>query len=193
MNPHLLSLLFCSMAAIGTSILMESAIPPTQLGFSVVDKPTADTIIELIFNIKPGNEALLMDALLAVSDPSSPKYGQHLSKKEIDVMTANADGHRETTIFLNSVPGIKTSTGADAFHITAHAPVASWETALKTTFYNFEKVNSSGAKTSIIRAHEYSLPENVAPHIAAVFNTVQFPVEIHHGPHIHPPILLGPK
>ena len=188
MSLRWLLLLICSMAALGSSILMEEVLPLAQLGFTAVDKPTGDTIIELIFNVKPGNEELLMNTLLAVSDPSSPKYGQHLSKKQIDDMTANADGQRETTLFLNSVPGIKTSTCTDPLHITASAPVASWEKALKTTFYNFEKLDSSGAKTSVIRAHEYSLPEHVAPHIAAVFNTVQFPVERHHGPSILHPI-----
>lgn len=43
----------------------------------------------------------------------------------------------------------------------------------------------SGVKISLIRTHEYSLPDNVAPHVQAVFNTVQFPVEMHGGPIIH--------
>jgi tripeptidyl-peptidase I len=178
------------MAALGASVLMESVLPLTHLGFTAIDRPTGDTVIELIFNVKPGNEAKLLSALLAVSDPSSPQYGQHLSKKEVDELTANAEGQRETTLFLNSVPGIKTSTGIDPSHIIASAPVASWEAALKTTFFNFEKLNSSGVKTSLIRAHEYSLPEHVAPHIVAVFNTVQFPAEIHHGPSILHPISM---
>jgi hypothetical protein len=49
----------------------------------------------------------------------------------------------------------------------------------------------SGVNIKLIRTHEYSLPDHVAPHVQAVFNTVQFPIEIHGGPISGGPIISG--
>lgn len=88
----------------------------------------------------------------------------------------------------------------DRHHITAVAKVPIFETLLKAEFFNFGKNENStgrgqgrGGVSTIIRAHEYSLPESIVPVVDAVFNTVQFPVEIKrggggggvgHGPHL---------
>ena len=90
---------------------------------------------------------------------------------------------------LNSIPGVSLSTHGDPLIISASAPVASWETALNAHFLNFKKLELSGSTSTFIRTHEYYLPAVVAPHIVAVFNTVQFPMAMRPGPVINGPHL----
>ena len=67
-------------------------------------------------------------------------------------------------------------------YIKATAPVGIWEKLFSTTFYNWvdESPHNVFEKGEFaVRAVEYSLPEEVAAHIEAVFNTVQAPPVIH--------------
>ena len=70
-------------------------------------------------------------------------------------------------------------------YIAARAPILKWEILFNATFYNWisgqVKDNLANNLGPLIRAKEYSLPESVAPHIAAVFNTVQLPPQIARG------------
>ena len=62
-------------------------------------------------------------------------------------------------------------------YIIAIAPIQIWETLFNTTFFNWKKQFSNNEENSelIVRAKEYSLSVEIAPHIEAVFNTVQLP------------------
>jgi subtilase family serine protease len=102
-------------------------------------------------------------------------------------MMANPGASEATTAFLQSSPGVEIKNNGHAYHITAAATVATWDALLNTTFYNYERTDENGKKTTIIRAPEYSLPESVAPYVSAVFNTVQFPIDLNHrSPVIRP-------
>lgn len=174
-------------------VSMEKSVPHQKERFTPIDKPHQSTVIELIFHVKNSNDDKLKEKIMAVSDPKSPDYGKHLSKAQIDELTANPEALKATMSFLNSVEGIQIKEGGNAYHIAASAPISSWEIVLKTEFFTFEKIDNKGGKMNVIRTHEYSLPESIAPFVSAVMNTVQFPMEITHGgprigggPHITP-------
>jgi hypothetical protein len=60
--------------------------------------------------------------------------------------------------------------------ITAKSSVSKWETVFDTNFYAWEDIHPENTyRHRVIRAKEYSLPEEIASHVEAVFNTVQAP------------------
>ncbi len=65
-------------------------------------------------------------------------------------------------------------------YLKATAPVGVWEKLFDTKFYHWTDQNPHAlGKESSVRALEYSIPEELAPHIEHVFNTVQAPPVIH--------------
>ncbi len=55
-----------------------------------VSRADPDQRIKLTFAIKQQNLGELELALMAVSDPASPNYGQHLTRDEVDALVAPA-------------------------------------------------------------------------------------------------------
>ena len=167
-------------------VLMEKAVPQAATKFALTTQADPTTIIDLVFHVKDNENAKLEDILQSVSDPTSQNYGKHLSKSEVDALTENPQAVKATMTFLESVPGVTIAKG-HPYHISASATVATWEAALSTSFYNYEKVDENGTKLTVIRTAEYSLPEAVAQHVSSVYNTVQFPVDLtHKGPVVRP-------
>lgn len=167
---------------------MDKTIPETYEGYTSTERTDGATVIELVFHVRPSSEEKLLEILMAASDPTSPSYGKHLSKAEVDDLTNNPVALKETTTFLQSIPGLIFSTHGDPLVISASAPVASWESALNAQFLNFKKqlTTETSVTETVIRTHEFYLPENVAPHVIAVFNTVQFPMQMRPGPVMRP-------
>ena len=185
MIPSVSILIFLTMAALHNGfILMEAGLPLAREKFTLTSRAESTTVIELIFHVKENNTAMLEEKLLSISDPTSSNYGKHLTKSEIDDLTSNPEALRAVSDFLKSLEGVTVNDASHIYHIRASASVAIWDAALNAEFHNFERVDEKGTKVHVIRTTEYSLPDSVAPHVESVFNTVQFPVDIHHGPSI---------
>ena len=161
-------------------VFMEAGLPQAREKFTLTSQAESTTIIELIFHVKENNRATLEEILLSISDPTSSHYGKHLTKSEIDDLTSNPEALRAVSDFLKSLEGVAVHDGGHLYHIRASASVATWDAALNAKFHNFERVDEKGTKLHVIRTAEYSLPQSVAPHVESVFNTVQFPIDIHH-------------
>lgn len=58
-----------------------------KLGWQVGEVPSPNEEVELTFALKLQSKHSLEDMLMSVSDPMSPDYGKHLSKKEVDDLT----------------------------------------------------------------------------------------------------------
>ena len=133
--------------------------------------------MELEFYVKEKNLDYLTQYVSDISNPSSPNYGKHLTKQQLDDLTVNTEGVEKITEYLNSVGANVTKSTSS--RIWATASVSVWNEALFCQFSNFEK---AGTREPIIRTTEYSLPPDVAQHVNMIGNTVQFPVEISRGP-----------
>ena len=81
----------------------KAAAPSTVSLKSVLGLPDASDEIELVFSLKDNNSDQLEALLAEISNPSSPKYGQYLSKAEVDEMTANPEALEKTIAFLNTL------------------------------------------------------------------------------------------
>ncbi len=134
---------------------------------------------ELIFAIKQNNLDVLDEILMERSNPSDPKYQQWLTYAEVTNLTANVNGTTAVQQWLEA-NDIKIHWKSKRGHyIKARASVATWETQLDTTFYLWQDTASESAlnnsQVEYIRAVDYSVPVELLPYVASVFNTVQVP------------------
>ncbi|KAI8207488.1 hypothetical protein K4K52_002218 [Colletotrichum sp. SAR 10_76] len=106
------------------------------------------------------------DVLRAISDPSSDKFGQHLSADEVSEMFApSADVVRQTAKWLNSagIPRSSMSVSSDGSHIFFNTTVERAERLIDATFYSYSKDNSIQLATKSFR-----LPARISGNIDAV-------------------------
>ena len=142
---------------------------------------------QCVFYLKVKNQAKVEEIVQQVSDPKSPLYGKHLTKREIDELTVDKEGTEAVLKFIKDSGA--TVVGQNASAIKAEAPISVWEAAFNTVFFIVKDTEQPGAR--LLRAHEYSLPSNVAPYVQFVGGTVQMPVKVHHGPVIIKPLPVG--
>ena len=80
--------LIAATAATATALHVPGPHPDTLDEWKVVGDADDNLPVRLQFWMRLQNDEWLKDTLLAVSDPKSPVYGQHLSKDVLDAATA---------------------------------------------------------------------------------------------------------
>lgn len=128
---------------------------------------------KVIFVRKQTNLELLESKLQEVSYPKNAKYGQHLTKGEIAELTSNTKAVKAIQEFLRSEGVLNVTTTRYDDYITAEAPIAQWERLLHAEYYEFEHVGVKDKK--FVRSLQYTIPDVLAEHVDAIFNTVQLP------------------
>ncbi|KAI0676459.1 subtilisin-like protein [Trametes maxima] len=129
-------------------------------------------MFRFLLALKSGNAQGLVHSLLDVSDPASPKYGQHLSKGEVDQLIAPLPQSAQAVsswLKNNNVISDVSSSSGDILHI--QMPLAQANALLDANFqpYVHEKTN-----TTMWRTLSYALPADISPHVAFVYPTTQF-------------------
>ena len=71
-------------------------------GFSSLGPASPDTILDMRIALKQGNSDGLIDTLMAVSEPSSPRYGQYLTKEEASGSIVSAFDSTDSQVFVSS-------------------------------------------------------------------------------------------
>ncbi|KAL1949193.1 hypothetical protein VTO73DRAFT_10999 [Trametes versicolor] len=128
-------------------------------------------MFRFVLGLKSDSTALV-NSLLDVSDPTSSKYGQHLSKDEVDSLTApSAEAVQTVTNWLtkNNITASTYSSSGDLLAI--QIPPAQANTLFNANFtsYVHDKTNTTMARTMA-----YSLPADVSEHVTFVYPTTQF-------------------
>eukprot|EP00163_Fabomonas_tropica_P015711 TRINITY_DN28541_c0_g1_i1.p1 TRINITY_DN28541_c0_g1~~TRINITY_DN28541_c0_g1_i1.p1 ORF type:complete len:563 (+),score=202.08 TRINITY_DN28541_c0_g1_i1:121-1809(+) len=179
--------------AIALCALAASAVPITKVNESVervqlepsaqvdlrdwnrLGAPSALSKIKLVFGIKQQNTDKLYTIFKAVSDPQNPKYGQYLSRDEVDAITRPKAEHISTvTSWLqqNGVASFELLPSKDL--IVAYVPVKVAESLLQVTFSVFEHRVRPDVK--LVRAgHHYTVPLAVSRALDFVDNVHRFP------------------
>lgn len=138
---------------------------------------------DVVLVLEQRNMKELTRILHDVSDPTSPNYGNHMTREEVRDLTLNIDSHNEIVSYLEGVGAKVVDEKYKGETITARAPIEVWERMFDTEFfvYAFETFPDSISKDSqiIIRTEEYSVPKGFDGHVAAVLHTVEIPVEMH--------------
>lgn len=136
-----------------------------------------DAMHEVVIAIKQLNLDVVESELLQRSTPNDPKYQQWLSYEDIGRLVANLNSAELVAQWLADNEVVATWKSQHLEYIKAQAPIEKWEILLQTKFYSWEDltVPEGERRRTMHRALEYALPEHVASHISAVFNTVQTP------------------
>ncbi|KAF8263762.1 peptidase S8/S53 domain-containing protein [Lactarius quietus] len=138
--------------------------------------PSSNTTIDLHIALLPQSENALIDALYEVSTPSHPKYGAHLSKKQVARLVAP---HRDTLDLVNSWlerygisrSSISVSHGGGWLTVTA-VPVSQANEMLGASYQLYRQSGTNN--TSILRTIGYKLPEVLHRHVRTVVPTTYF-------------------
>eukprot|EP00940_MAST-03C_sp_MAST-3C-sp2_P001636 g1636.t1 len=130
-------------------------------------------IIRLLFAVKNTNLQKLESELVAVSDPDSPRYGQHLTNEEVHQLTAPTRDHLQAVIDHVEKYGLKTVSLTPSSDILAVDATISQAEALLSAEY-FEFTHSVSGET-VMRTRSYALPAEVADAVDFVSPTVHLP------------------
>lgn len=129
--------------------------------------------IELSFAVAQNNTSALFDTLQQVSDPTNPRYGQHLTQAEVNQLVA------PTPQAVDAVMDFIQSHGADAHcatpncdFITTAVPIQTANQLLGAQYREYVHA-SSGMR--LYSTDAYSLPVSVAEFVDFVSPTVRLP------------------
>ncbi|KAF7298358.1 Subtilisin-like protein [Mycena kentingensis (nom. inval.)] len=149
-------------------------------GFTKQGAAPASELLNLRINLVQNDLAGLEKALMAAAEPTSPKYGQWLSKEEVEAFSRPTE---ETTAAVSewlADHGITASPASAAGDwISISVPVEKANTLLGADFSVFSHTDTG---VESIRTLEYSIPASLQPHIKVVTPTTSFVTPRRSGP-----------
>ena len=171
--------------------------------------PDQNAAHEVVIAITQKNLKFIEAETLEIATPTSPRYQNWYSKKEIGELTKNDESAEAVRAWLLSEGVTITWESVYREYCKATASVATWERLLQTTFSVYEDTQIGSARTRrgrkssssssgggnspylFVRSLEYSLPHALAPHVFAIFNTAQVPPIISQKYHRNPAAVVG--
>ncbi|KAK4246003.1 peptidase S8/S53 domain-containing protein [Corynascus novoguineensis] len=125
----------------------------------------AESTVPVRIGLKQSNVDAGHDLLMDISDPRSPNYGKHLSRREvIDLFAPNNHSVAKVKRWLVSegIDERRISQSANKQWIQFDAPVYELEEILLTRYHIFENLETG---VQNIACSEYHVPRNVSRHI----------------------------
>ncbi|KIK67660.1 hypothetical protein GYMLUDRAFT_1013347 [Collybiopsis luxurians FD-317 M1] len=148
----------------------ETVNPPR--GWEIHSVPPPNHRLELKIGLPQPNFDTLVEHLYEVSDPTHSRYGQHLSKEEVEALVAP---HPESIDLVSdwlASHGIEEKEMSPANDwITVHIPVRLAEKLLDTTYHVWKHGPSGEA---IVRTTSFSLPAYLHDHVDVIQPTTMF-------------------
>ncbi|KAJ6485625.1 peptidase S8/S53 domain-containing protein [Mycena sanguinolenta] len=144
-------------------------------GWEFQSTPPEDHLLEMRIGLKQNKLEELVSALYEVSDPTHEKYGQHLSKEEVDALVAPHPDSVEAVESWLQYHGINLADAefrsAGGEWIVIRVPVAQAERMLDTKYGVYYHAASG---SSVVRTMGYSLPTELLSHIDVITPTTYF-------------------
>ncbi|EIW56150.1 family S53 protease [Trametes versicolor FP-101664 SS1] len=154
------------------SLVVHETRESVPASFKEVGPAPPDTVLNLRLALVQGNFSALEKALMDVSTPDSPLYGQHLSKEEVAALVApkpETVAAVNTWLSENGIQASKASFAGDWLKFSI--PVSKANALLGTTFSVFN--HTASGRTSI-RTLNYSIPADLKGHIDLIHPTIAF-------------------
>ncbi|EJD41708.1 family S53 protease [Auricularia subglabra TFB-10046 SS5] len=146
------------------------AAPP---GFRAMHGADPDHMLKMRIALRQNNIAGLEEELMAVSDPASPRYGQHLSKEQVEEYVRPPPEVVAAVKAWLSDNGITPSTISPAGDWLAFSvPVSKANTIFRANFTVFSHGETGD---SSVRTLSYSIPTELRGAIDVVHPTTTFP------------------
>lgn len=144
---------------------------------------------DVIITVKQNNIEEKIRILNDISNLTSPNYGKYLSFEEVGYLSRYPESINKVKLWLieNDIEILEQTRFGEYFRVRSQ--VQTYERIFNTEFYEFEHVNvfngnelrtlklkrSPIPKTKVIRAVNYSLPEELFSHIGGVYSLVNLP------------------
>jgi len=128
-------------------------------------------VTSLLFAVRQNVSSLERD-LAAVSNPTSPSYGRHLSFQDM-ARYANPNGTAAVHAFLEESDVESVTTTPHGEYVKVSMTVGQASKLLRTRFYNFTRRGDNA--TFIVRCPGYFLPAGVASQVTTIGYTTSFP------------------
>lgn len=154
---------------------------------------TADDSVSVVFHLRhdPSTLAELEKTFWAVSEPTSPTYGEHMSQQQIAQRFGPIDGAAATVTDWLREAGVETFSVAatgDMIDVTMSAPLA--ERLFETEIHSFRHAATGHSLNRAVRS--YSLPTTVAAAVAVIGDLVALPA-INTGIRVDEPAVSEPN
>jgi len=166
----------CAVAvAASANHIIKEEIDTIPAGWSQLTRACPHQTLELSVLVRQSNLAELEATLMAVSDPDSPKYGQHLSLDEVNALTAPQPQHVSQILHWLEQGGVSTdeiTRTPNSDMMTVKCTVKQAETLLHAEYYEFEHKEMG---QQLMRTLRYHVPSYLTDMIDVIGPTVRFP------------------
>ncbi|GAB7354905.1 hypothetical protein MBLNU459_g5537t1 [Dothideomycetes sp. NU459] len=140
-------------------------------GWTSVSRASGNELINLKIGLKQKNQHLLEEHVVAVSNPTHPRYGQYLSASEVKDLIAPSDDTIDLVQTWLAEHDIFTTTlSSTKDWISVVLPVGKVEELLDATYSEYRHTDGS----TLVRAPEWSLPVHLHEHIDVIQPTTSF-------------------
>ncbi|EJD36853.1 subtilisin-like protein [Auricularia subglabra TFB-10046 SS5] len=141
-------------------------------GFAPLRVATDAHVLDMRVRLAQRDPDGLRAALLAVSTPGNPRYGQHLTKDEVAAFTRPAPESTRAVLAFFAARGLNAtaaSSSGDWLRVRVPAPTAN---ALFGADYRVFAHQASGRQ--LVRTLQYSLPDGLREHVRMVHPSTSF-------------------
>lgn len=166
-RPQLLTFAVLAALVASAAALSVTACPRQQASgqWTQGEKVAPETAHTVVFSIlsTPNALAACDSLLMDISDPNSPKFGQHLSLPEVGALFSNPRSVDAVVNWINSKSAGKhfqVSQTVNGEYVILVAPTAELEELLGASFHYY---NSPMTSVAIQRTATISIPEEVKP------------------------------
>jgi tripeptidyl-peptidase-1 len=121
------------------------------------------TVLDVMVSLKSRNMDALNSEIMAVSDPSSSRYGQHLTKDEVTALTAPSQQALELVSQWLTDAGIAAKQGPRGDYFEFQASVADLEELFSTTVHEY-----TDKERSVLQAGDLHTPDEIASVLRSV-------------------------
>jgi tripeptidyl-peptidase I len=134
--------------------------------------------LSLVFAVRQRNAELLKRILYDVSEPNSPKYGDHLTFEQLGDIMRDSDAVQVVKTWLHKHGVNKIDETMNGDFIVASMSAKQAETLLGADVAEFHVYKSTITNNVIFRTRSYTVPAAVDAAIDWIFRCVDFPNKI---------------
>jgi len=177
----LVTCLLSLVTAVGSSRVVTGQFPLHKVKDG--DRATKSSLHEVIVSIKLNDYEQLKTFVDDISSPLSPNYGNYLTRSELAVKFSNYEGLEHVKSFFEQKKFIVTKVSPFGEFVHIQGSISQWEEVLVTKFYEVHDLRATDTSRSksthftspLLRAREYTIPNEIQKHVKAMFNTIQIP------------------
>lgn len=151
-------------------VIHERRDPDQQSSWYKHERIPQDESIQMRIGLKQPSNLQAHDDLMEVSDPASPRYGQHWSPEEVlEAFAPSEETVQAAIAWVTSTLGIdrtKLSLGPSRGWLSFQSSIGEAEALLSTEYWLYEHESQESMAAGV---DHYSVPEDLAEHIDFVF------------------------